>query len=188
VKVVLFSPYPDRLQFQEDDEVICPDREMEISDADFLVSFGHRGIFNDNLISRFPKRIINIHIGLLPWNRGADPNFWSWFDNTRKGVTIHYVDPGIDTGDIIFQVEIEKFKNNPMTLASTYDELMDSAVKALKWSWPSIKRERCFSIEQPPIGSSHKKKDKEPWMAQLPLGWNTPVKTVEELGRKHRGE
>jgi len=49
------------------------------------------------------KRIINFHPSFLPYNRGKDPNFWSLLTGTPFGVTIHYVDEGIDSGDIIAQ-------------------------------------------------------------------------------------
>ena len=43
----------------------------------------------------------------LPYNRGAHPNFWSFVNNTVKGVTIHEIDQGIDTGKIILQKSIK---------------------------------------------------------------------------------
>lgn len=47
---------------------------------------------------------INMHPSLLPEYRGSDPYFWV-IKNAEKetGVTIHYIDEGIDTGDIILQ-------------------------------------------------------------------------------------
>ncbi len=61
--------------------------------------------------------IINLHISFLPWNRGAHPNFWSFYDDTPKGVTIHLIDEGIDTGAIIYQKEIT-FDRNEKTFES----------------------------------------------------------------------
>lgn len=46
---------------------------------------------------------MNLHISYLPWNKGADPNFWSCIDGTPAGVTLHHIDAGVDTGDIIAQ-------------------------------------------------------------------------------------
>ncbi|MCL0081308.1 hypothetical protein M1N64_03665 [Peptococcaceae bacterium] len=50
-------------------------------------------------MDKFQGRAINLHISFLPWNRGADPNFWSFIENAPVGVSIHYLDEGIDTGD-----------------------------------------------------------------------------------------
>ena len=38
--------------------------------------------------------------------QGFSPNFWSLFEDTPTGVTIHLVDEGIDTGDIIYQRKV----------------------------------------------------------------------------------
>jgi methionyl-tRNA formyltransferase len=50
---------------------------------------------------------INFHSSLLPNYRGAAPIFWQLWNGDRAGVTIHYVDEGVDTGDIILQQEMD---------------------------------------------------------------------------------
>ena len=49
---------------------------------------------------------LNFHPSLLPHGRGKAPNFWSIVEETPFGVTIHWVDAGIDSGDIAFQEPI----------------------------------------------------------------------------------
>jgi methionyl-tRNA formyltransferase len=49
---------------------------------------------------------INAHYGLLPAYRGMNVTEWSVFHGDPPGVTIHMVDPGIDTGDILLREEI----------------------------------------------------------------------------------
>ena len=41
---------------------------------------------------------------MLPYNRGKNPNVWPIIDGTPAGVTLHYIDSGIDTGEIIHQI------------------------------------------------------------------------------------
>lgn len=43
----------------------------------------------------------------LPYNKGTHPNYWSFIENTPKGVMIHEIDKGIDTGNIIVQKKIK---------------------------------------------------------------------------------
>ena len=67
-------------------------------------------------------------MSLLPYNRGSHPNFWSFVENTPKGITIHEISNGIDDGDIIFQ---KKFKLDPYlekfsTFKKTYNYLFDA--------------------------------------------------------------
>jgi len=46
---------------------------------------------------------LNFHPSLLPHNRGKHYNFWSIVEETPFGVTLHWVNDGIDSGDIAFQ-------------------------------------------------------------------------------------
>ena len=58
----------------------------------FGVSYRYRKIIRQDIIDYFEGKLINMHIAFLPWNKGADPNLWSYIDNTPKGVTIHRID------------------------------------------------------------------------------------------------
>ena len=58
-----------------------------------------------DLIRRFPRRIINLHAGLSPHYRGTGTNVFPFYNDELEyvGMTIHYIDEGIDSGDIITQ-------------------------------------------------------------------------------------
>ena len=63
----------------------------------------------------------------MPYNRGTYPNFWSFAENTPSGVTIHKIDKGIDTGNIIYQklLDFELNKNRKkLTFKKTYSTLI----------------------------------------------------------------
>ena len=109
-------------------------QDLEVKDVigmDFIVSFGYRKIINYSILSQFKKPIINLHMSYLPFNRGSHPNFWSFIDNTPKGVTIHEVSKGIDDGNIIFQKQydidpsLEKFSTFKKTYIFLFDALED---------------------------------------------------------------
>src|SRR5262245_52248233 len=116
MRVHLLSPYPERIQ-----PIIeaAGDQVTPLDEADFLISYGHRLRVLTPVLKQFEGRAFNLHIGMLPHNRGADPNFWSWFDDSPKGVTIHLMDGGIDTGPIVEQRKVWRFTRND-TLATTY--------------------------------------------------------------------
>jgi len=86
---------------------------------DMIISYNYKYIIRKEIINKYP--IINLHISYLPFNRGAHPNIWSHIENTPKGVTIHYIDKGIDTGDIIVQKKVVLDTN--MTLNQSYRKL-----------------------------------------------------------------
>ena len=96
----------------------------DVENVDYIISFGYKHIINKHIIDLFQTNIINLHISYLPYNRGYHPNFWSFKDNTPKGITIHLIDEGIDTGDILIQKEII-FSKEEDTLSKTYDRLIE---------------------------------------------------------------
>lgn len=82
-------------------------------------------------------QIFNLHISLLPYNRGASPNFFSFIENTPKGVTIHQIDEGLDTGPILAQKELF-FDESKETFASGYEKLILEIQMLFKENWSSI--------------------------------------------------
>ncbi len=97
---------------------------------DLIISYTYRHIISKDIIEAVQGNIINLHISYLPWNQGANPNQWSWIEDTPKGVTIHYVDEGLDTGDIIAQNLVEMDKT--ITLRESYDLLNDEIIMLFK--------------------------------------------------------
>jgi methionyl-tRNA formyltransferase len=151
----------------------------------FLVSYGYRHILRRPILDRFPNRAINLHISYLPWNRGADPNFWSFIEDTPKGVTIHYLDEGIDTGDICVQQEVE-IDSKIDTLATSYQKLHSRIQDLFEHHWSAIKAGTCQRQKQAGRGSLHKLKDKASLAHLLTSGWETPVSMLEEYAAETR--
>jgi methionyl-tRNA formyltransferase len=76
--------------------------------ADIMVSIAGNQIFKQPLIDMAPNGIINLHTALLPKYRGLMPSFWVLRNCEKKtGVSVFFVDEGIDSGDIIVQREID---------------------------------------------------------------------------------
>lgn len=74
---------------------------------DLLVSILGNQIFKNNIIKLAPKGCINLHTALLPKYRGLMPTFWVLKNNEEfTGVSVFFVDEGIDSGPIIAQKKI----------------------------------------------------------------------------------
>ena len=58
------------------------------------------------MINKAKFGFINTHPSFLPFSRGKHYNFWTLVEETKFGVTLHYVDKDIDSGDIIYQKRI----------------------------------------------------------------------------------
>ena len=76
-------------------------------EPDLLISIAGNQIFKSELIDLAPKGCINLHTALLPKYRGLMPSFWVLKNNEEKtGVSVFFVDEGIDSGPILVQTEI----------------------------------------------------------------------------------
>ena len=153
---------------------------LENEGFEWCVSYGYRYLIKQPVIDYFDGRIVNLHISYLPWNRGADPNFWSFWDDTPKGVSIHRIDAGLDTGELFTQREIEIPQD--ATLESSYWLLRASVEQLFKASWADMISGQLGVSPQPEGGSYHALKDRDAIWSELPLGWKTPV--AEASARK----
>ena len=86
--------------------------------VEFIVCDRYEHLIKKDVIVYMKEKIINAHPSILPLNKGWQSNFWSVYHNTVKGVTIHFVDQGLDTGDIIAQQKINV--TNSETLRNLY--------------------------------------------------------------------
>ena len=157
--------------FQTSDRII----KSEIERFDYIISYGYKHILKKDFLLRAKNKVINLHISYLPWNRGTHPNFWSFVDDTPKGVTIHYIDEGIDTGDILVQKEVF-FDEKEDNLEKTYYRLKNEIEDLFIESWDSIVEGNLEPFSQCGEGSFHTKKDKNKC-----LGWKTPIEEIKKM-------
>ncbi|MGX7203776.1 phosphoribosylglycinamide formyltransferase [Enterococcus pingfangensis] len=98
--------FPDKKQYETALLDLLKRYEVEL-----VVLAGYMRIIGEDLLAAYPKRIINIHPALLPDFPGLHGIKDAYEAGVKEtGVTIHYVDSGVDTGPIIAQkaVQIEK--------------------------------------------------------------------------------
>ena len=75
--------------------------------VDLVVLAGFMRIVGPVFVAAYPRRIINIHPSLLPKHRGANAAAQALAaGDETTGCTVHYVDEGVDTGEIIAQREV----------------------------------------------------------------------------------
>lgn len=133
---------------------------------DWIVSYNYRYLVRKDVLEAVKCRAINLHISFLPWNRGADPNPWSFLEDSPKGVTIHQIDEGVDTGPILAQKEVAL--NEGLTLRQSYD-ILNSEIQNLFWDvWPRVDFYFTQKFAQPTGGSIHYLKDRFRFIDCLP--------------------
>ena len=124
----------------------------------FIISFNYRYIIPKEIIEYMDGRIINLHISYLPFNRGSSPNFFSFYDGTPKGVTIHKMSAGLDTGDILCQKKVA-FDEENESFRQAYDRLIAEIGELFQNNWEDIKTGKIQGVKQSGEGSYHTMKE-----------------------------
>lgn len=180
------------LKKQKDIEAILFEKKLELSDLkeinpDLVVSYNYSFLVKQGAIDWMRGKIINLHISFLPYNRGADPIIWSILENTPSGVTIHLVDKGLDTGDIIFQKKV--FIKEEDCLEDLYNRLQKEIQNLFIENFSCLKNWRIKKIKQPAKSTFHLKKDFESFKSILqPEGYKITVAEFRRRFNEHQHE
>lgn len=130
VPVYLFNPkeYPNKAAFET--EIVL---ELAKHRIDFICLAGYMRLIGPTLLAKYEGRMVNIHPSLLPHFPGKDAIGQALAARVKKtGVTIHYIDAGMDTGPIIAQEEVE------ITESDTRDTLQKKIQMVEHRLYPSV--------------------------------------------------
>ncbi|MBR7021537.1 MAG: methionyl-tRNA formyltransferase [Lachnospiraceae bacterium] len=165
---------PEKLRLPENVEVV---REAE-PDMIVVAAFGQ--ILPKSVLDIPRYGCINVHASLLPKYRGAAPIQWSILDGeSETGITIMYMNEGLDTGDILLQkvVPIDAVE----TGGSLHDKLAETGAEALVEAIPGIIDGTLEPVPQGEMTTPYAKQlTKE--MGRLDFSWD-----AEKLERYVRG-
>ena len=119
--------------------------------CDIFVSLAFNQIFKQDILKLTKNGVINCHAGKLPLYRGRNILNWALINDEKEfGITVHFVDEGIDTGDIILQ------NTYPINDHDSYKTLLDIAYaecgNLVKQALDSIKYNKVKRIQQDKIG------------------------------------
>jgi methionyl-tRNA formyltransferase len=113
---------------------------------DVVVAIGFRHVVPPEILSVPEHGCINLHPGLLPYARGFNPNVWSIVEDVPAGVTLHYMDEGVDTGPIIATSEVDtRFDETGKDL---YARLEAASIELFVETWPQIESGECNVTDQ----------------------------------------
>ena len=127
-------------------------------DLDFIVGVHFPYIVPAEVLA-IPKRgVLNLPPAFLPFNRGWHTPSWALLEKTPIGATLHYMDEGVDSGDIVAQRRVEPQPND--TADSLYRRVKRAEYDLFVDSWPRLvdgSAER--HSHDPNAGTSHKKEE-----------------------------
>ncbi|WP_419742883.1 methionyl-tRNA formyltransferase [Paraclostridium dentum] len=105
---------------------------------DLIVCVNFDQILKKDIINLPTIGCINTHASLLPKYRGRAPLNWAMINGEQySGVTVHFIDEGIDTGDIILQEKIKIDEDDYISdllnkVKNTYPKIVLNAIQSLK--------------------------------------------------------
>uniref|UniRef100_UPI0040578649 pseudaminic acid synthase n=1 Tax=Acetatifactor sp. TaxID=1872090 RepID=UPI0040578649 len=140
----------------------------------FIISFNYRHIVSKEVLEYMKGKVINLHTSYLPYNRGSSPNIFSFLDDTPKGVTIHLMDAGLDTGDILCQKELT-FDEACETFESTYAKLLSEMKALFCENWEGIKNGTLQPKKQEGAGTYHRMKELDEIRGRVSFDWDTNI-------------
>lgn len=112
---------------------------LQAEQIDFIVLAGYMRILGKEIVSAYDKKIVNLHPAYLPEYQGLHAIERAFLDHeqtgkAQTGVTIHYVDAGLDTGPVILQQKVPIYPDDTLaTLEARIHEVEHKLYpKALK--------------------------------------------------------
>jgi len=145
---------------------------------DFIISDRYSHIIPEDVLNYVEGRAVNTHPSILPLHRGWQPIFFSVYNKTEVGVSIHQIDKGLDTGAIVFQAEIPVSEQD--TLRTLHYRCRQALMGGFMEIWPSLRGGEIAVAAQSGLGggSYHSKADFESLFPSLLAGWNSTVREV----------
>ena len=152
---------------------LTPDMVKGLDPA-FIVSYNYRHIIPGEILEYMLGKAVNLHVSYLPYNRGSSPNFFSFIDDTPKGVTIHEMTAGLDKGRILCQREII-FDEEKETFASSYSRLQQEIMELFKENWDAIKAGALKGFLPIEKGTYHTMKQLQQFQETHPFAWSDVI-------------
>ena len=102
--------------------------------SDIYIVFGSSYIKGDLVNFLIDKKAINIHMGVSPYYRGCDCNFWALYDQNPHlvGATIHLLSKGLDSGSILYNAMSEMHDDKFVYTMSTVKSAFHSLAQRIK--------------------------------------------------------
>ncbi len=145
---------------------------------DLIVVYEMSQLLRPEVLKIPESGVINLHPSHLPEYRGPNPIFWQYHDfELQPGVTVHFLDNGEDTGDIIYQ---ERFSLNPGEPPSVFmARFFPHGVKMLLAAIEDIERSNVNRIPQPEITGLKRARNIKPEEYRELVEWD--CRSVEQI-------
>ena len=103
---------------------------------DYIVSIHFPYVMPEEVLAIPRVGVLNLHPAFLPYNRGWHTPSWAILDQTPIGATLHFMDAGVDTGDIVHQARLDVSPGD--TAHSLYARLGQLEMDVFAAAWPQL--------------------------------------------------
>jgi methionyl-tRNA formyltransferase len=127
-------------------------------DLDYIVAVHFPYLFPPEALGLARVGVLNLHPAFLPYNRGWHTASWAILDGTPIGATLHFMDEGVDTGDIMHQRELTVLPDD--TADTLYQRIKRLELEVFQEAWPAVEAGAGHRIpQQGQAGSTHRRED-----------------------------
>jgi len=155
---------------------------------DLVVCSGYHLRIPPTICDEFSGRIINIHAGCLPWARGIGPTLFSTMLDYPLGTSIHLIDSGLDTGDLLLEDRMDVRPND--TLRTLYARLLEDVNQLFVKFLDLLVSNRATRAPQRQVGPraySRNRTEFETVLEVCPNGYDTELEYIKRLATAMKG-
>jgi len=149
---------------------------------DIILSSGYDRLLKPKTIQRFSQRIINLHAAYLPWARGIGTTLFAPMLRYPYGVSVHFINEGLDTGNLISRKLIQPDPND--TLRTFYSKLLTATEELFFEIFPKIVTGQINGVPQEELGEINTHRSRlqfESLLDVCPNGYDTLILDLEKL-------
>lgn len=131
--------------------------QLQRLDLDYLICIHFPYIIPPAVLAIPRLGVLNLHPAYLPFNRGWHTPSWTILQGTPAGATLHFMDEGLDTGDIVHQKQLPVACGD--TADSLYTRLKELEIEVFREAWPSLLARAPQRMAQTAPGTFHRRQD-----------------------------
>lgn len=120
--------------------------DLEKQNIEFGILAWWPNILKGKILNITKRGWLNFHPSFLPFNRGKHPNFWCLVDETICGVSLHFIDEGIDSGNIVAQKKLNTSWED--TGKTIYEKSCDLIIELFKETFQKLKSNQLIQTKQ----------------------------------------
>lgn len=160
---------------------------LQLDHVDLIISSGYDRRLSKDFVKRFSGRVFNLHAGMLPWGRGIGLTLFSQLLSYPLGASIHLIDSGLDTGDLVAEQIVNPFPGD--TLRTIYQRQLKEMDTLFEMMLTSYLKGTARSWRQDDINPrafARSRADFEDVLRLTTLGYDTPLSDIRQLRESMR--